>query len=142
MKQSFSIIKDIELDRINLKISTAISKIVYQRSKVKSCIPIGIFQQKEDISRLETMTKQVQTCVFFDVAYQILVATSQRTHGYINQEKQDMTRQVLTQNAQNFLDFFLIYSAIYQWIQSKGTWVYFYVKQFMSRLETISLKHL
>ena len=69
MKQSFSIIQEIELDRINLKISTAISKIVYQSSKVKSCIPIGIFQQKEDMSRLETMTKEVQTCVFFDVAY-------------------------------------------------------------------------
>ena len=51
----FFIIKDIEVERINLKISTAISKIVYQSSMVKSHRPMGIFQKKK--SRLETMTK-------------------------------------------------------------------------------------
>ena len=70
-KQSLFIIKDIDQDRVNLKISTAISKIVYQSSMVKTCMSIGISKkkQKKKTSRLETMTKWVLICAFFDVVY-------------------------------------------------------------------------
>ena len=47
MKQSFFfIIKDIGLDRVNLKIDTSISKIVYQSSVFVSYRPMGIFLKK------------------------------------------------------------------------------------------------
>ena len=54
----FFIIKDIELERVNLKISTAIYKIVYQSSMVKNHRLMGIFLKKQDMSRLEKTTKR------------------------------------------------------------------------------------
>ena len=42
-------VKDIELDRVNLKIPTAISKIVFQSSMVKSLRQMGTFEKKGHI---------------------------------------------------------------------------------------------
>ena len=70
MQQSFFIllIKDIEVDRVNLNIFTAISKIVYQNSMVKSHRPMDICLKKQDMFRLETVTKKEQI-YFSDVVY-------------------------------------------------------------------------
>ena len=39
-------VKDIELDRVNLKIPRAFSKIVFQSSMVKNIRPMGTFEKK------------------------------------------------------------------------------------------------
>ena len=40
-------VKEIELDRVNLKIPTATSKIVFQSSMVKSLRPMSTFEEKK-----------------------------------------------------------------------------------------------
>ena len=47
MEQSFFFIsKDIELDRVNLKIPLVISKTVFQSSMVKSHMPMGTIEKR------------------------------------------------------------------------------------------------